>query len=760
MHSSARGRGCNSPGLLTMLQERVVRSFSVRPRRIRTARFAAVALIGIATTQSVCAEQPAGFLRVISSRSDSISGDDVLVDLTDPAGLPWTVRLNGRSVSSAFHRGEQTGHLLALLNGLKLGKNELEVRINGAVRSRLELIDHALAGPIFSGAHQEPFICQTLENGLGPSLDADCSARTKVQYYYKSTTAVDTDLTPRRVQTTDLAPGFKAYDPSAMPPIDVAQTVTSDGRSVPYIVRREIGTLNRAVYDIQFLHQPNTPLPTPWTRPTPGWNGRLLYLVDGGCSAGYRQGTIAGAIGAANEPFVSRGYATATATLNVGGNNCNDRISAETLSMVKENFIKQYGVPVHTIGWGDSGGAINLQLAAQNYPSLLDGLIPYFSFPDETSIFQSVIDCALLDRAFDNSTNDWTEAQKTAVSGFASWRTCADAWGDGKGHPWPVMDPRKLCTPLLSKDAIYNRESNPHGVRCDLYDNEINVFGRNPRTGWAYRPLDNVGVQYGLRAFNRGQIDAEQFIELNEQVGGVDTDGVVIAARTQAEPEAIRNAYDRGLLLTGGGGLSEVPIIEWRVYEDDMANNHDRFRSFVTRARLIAANGSAGNQVLLVYPRYSLLDLARFMDTRRFEAVFAERASELVRQMDHWLDAIAEDGAEGTLSTKVVRDRPADLADGCWGTDGERIVEPATYNGASRCNQLYPPHADPRIAAGGPLTDDILKCALKSVRAEDYSRPVTPEQLARLKVIFPTGVCDYTRQGVGQEITTATWQKF
>jgi hypothetical protein len=52
--------------------------------------------------------------------------------------------------------------------------------------------------------------------------------------------------------------------------------VTSEGRKVRFIVRREIGTINRAVYDIQFLHEPGQPLPTPWSRVTPGWNGRLI----------------------------------------------------------------------------------------------------------------------------------------------------------------------------------------------------------------------------------------------------------------------------------------------------------------------------------------------------------------------------------------------------------------------------------------------------------------------------------------------------
>jgi len=698
---------------------------------------------------------------VISGRPDAVSGSDVLVQLSAPAGLSWRAQLNGREVTASFRPDQRSGNLIALLEGLKLGTNTLEIKSGGVIAQRIDIVDHPLAGPVFSGAHQEPFICQTEATGLGAPLDANCSARTKVQYYYKSTEPADIDLLPSLGPSGGLAPGFKTYDPTAVsPPGDVAQTVTSAGHTVPYIVRREIGTVNRAVYDIQFLHQPGHPLPTPWAYLNPGWNGRLVFLIDGGCGAGYRQGTFHGAVGAANEPFLSQGYATATSTLNVTGNNCNDRVSAETLSMIKEHFIKSYGTPAHTIGWGDSGGAMIQQLTAQNYPGLLDGIIPYFSFPDEASSLQSVADCALLERAFSTSQKPWTAAQKSAVSGFASWRTCIDGWSDGKGHVWPFLDPRQPCAPAIPRHSIYDRISRPKGVRCDLYNNEINIFGRNPQTGLAYRPLDNVGVQYGLLAFNHGRIDAEQFIDLNERIGGFDDDGHIVTARIEAESEALRNAYQRGLVLTGGGGLSDVPIIDWRVYDDDMANQHDLLRSLVTRARLIAANGTAENQVLLVYPRYSVFELVTFWSTRRFEAAFPERARTIVRAMDRWLDAIAADRAEGTLSAKVARDKPADLSDSCWTTDGERVSERAAYDSPGRCHQMYPPYADPRIAAGGPLRDDVLKCTLKPVSASDYAKPLTPEQLARLKEIFPSGVCDYTRPGIGQEITRVTWQHF
>lgn len=41
----------------------------------------------------------------------------------------------------------------------------------------------------------------------------------------------------------------------------------------------------------------------------------------------------------------------------------------------------------------------------------------------------------------------------------------------------------------------------------------VNVYGRDPATGFARRPFDNVGVQYGLAAFNAGAIPFEQFAD-------------------------------------------------------------------------------------------------------------------------------------------------------------------------------------------------------------------------------------------------------
>jgi len=62
--------------------------------------------------------------------------------------------------------------------------------------------------------------------------------------------------------------------------------------------------------------------------------------------------------------------------------------------------------------------------------------------------------------------------------------------------------------------------------------------------------------------------------------------------------------------------------------------------------------------------------------------------------------------------------------------------------------------------AGEPISDDVLKCALKPIDPDDYAGRLTDAELQRLRVLFPEGVCDYSRPGVGQEHAVATWQRF
>jgi len=680
-------------------------------------------------------------LRVISGRADMVTGGDALVE-TNATATKFSATLNGEDISKSFRPGKTAGMLIAHVEGLKTGKNLIEVKsAKGA--AKLELTNYPIAGPVFSGPHQKPFVCQTEQAGLGAPLDEDCTAKTAVTYVYKSTEPPPAGGRGRGGQAPGAPPmGFKPFDASGPRPADIAQTTTSDGKSVDYIVRRERGTINRAIYEIAMLHNPSAPASDPWTS-SAGWNGRLVYSFGGGCAAGYRQGLPGGAV---TDEFLSKGYAVAVSSLNVFGNNCDDVISSETAMMVKEHFIEEFGVPVHTIGTGGSGGAIQQYMMAQNYPGLLDGLMPQVSFPDN-AIFESVIDCSLLDRAFDAMKMPLNDDQKTAISGYATWKTCSAGWmSNGAVTSLANNQVRAAaCNAAIPKTLGFDPAANPNGARCDYFDDLVNVYGKDSKTGAARRALDNVGVQYGLGAFNAKQIGFDQFLELNRVMGGHDVDGNIVPARDVADPAALKIAYQSGRVDTGGGSLATVPILDTRGYFDMSGNLHDRFRSMVIRARLKSSNGSADNMVTLMFPPSGPSPL---------------RPSEMVEAMNQWLDNIDRDTSNASASVKVARDKPSGLTDACWTSEGEKIVETLTFDGKGRCNQLYPAHSDPRIVAGAPLADDILKCALKPIDVKDYTQPLTAEQMMRLKTAFPQGVCDYTRPGVAQQRVEGVWHRY
>jgi hypothetical protein len=69
-------------------------------------------------------------------------------------------------------------------------------------------------------------------------------------------------------------------------------------------------------------------------------------------------------------------------------------------------------------------------------------------------------------------------------------------------------------------------------------------------------------------------------------------------------------------------------------------------------------------------------------------------------------------------------------------------------------------HSDPRFVAGQPLTAEILKCAMKSVDAGDYTPRLTSAQVARLRQVFPDGVCDWSKPGPGASERAGIWQRF
>lgn len=691
-------------------------------------------------------------LQTLSTKPWLITGGDVLVGVSlpensNPAGLQ--IRLNGEAVTDLFREVSSTRRQ-ALLTGLPLGDSTLQADLgNNSAPVNLQLTNYPVSGPVISGQHETPFYCQTEQFALvaggvlGPPLDADCAVAARVDYVYWS--------------STELA--FKPWRifPAGFQPQDVGQISINGGFPVPYIVRVETGTVNRAIYEIAMLHDPASTQPDPWTRSS-RWNGKLVYTHGGGCRGGwYQQGNSTG--GVMREGLFAQGYAVASASFNVFGQNCNDLLASETHIMLKERFIEQYGVPVYTIATGGSGGSYQSHQTADNYPGVFDGIIVSSSFPDVTSatIF-TLADARLLHHYF-SATNPegFTLEQQRAVSGFGVWDAIPNL-SRGAARLDPLYD---FDTALEQQGGEFNipaleslryGATLPDGLRATVYDHTVNVYGTVPNTAIAQRPLDNVGVQYGLAALNAGQITPQQFIDLNRDIGGFDRDMNPAATRHSADVQASKRAIESGRILFGGAGLAITPIIDYRTYTDHVEGGdiHMIVHQYSTRQRLQQANGHADNHVMQVGGAWG------------FTAEQPDLGN-LFRQMDQWLLAIASDRSDSEMQVKVVRNKPASLTDACWDTNGfmrMRINVPQSYAGNSRCNTLYPAYPTPRQVAGAPLANNVVSCHLRPVSPADYSVPFTNEQSAQLRSVFSNGVCDWSLGDATGARYQGTWLSF
>src|SRR5258705_274432 len=174
----------------------------------------------------------------------------------------------------------------------------------------------------------------------------------------------------------------------------LAMTTTTNGLTVPYIVRVERGTMNRGIYDIVVLFDPTRA--EAWTAlsPQPQWNRKVVYSF--GASTGQPRLQFRTEQNWADDNALSRGFMVVDNSLTDSLYNSNRVLNAETLMMMKEHIVDSYGEILFTMGNGCSGGSIQQNTAASIYPGLLDGIQPSCDFPDAITTGLEVTDCVLL----------------------------------------------------------------------------------------------------------------------------------------------------------------------------------------------------------------------------------------------------------------------------------------------------------------------------------------------------------------------------
>ena len=401
------------------------------------------------------------------------------------------------------------------------------------------------------------------------------------------------------------------------------------------------------------------------------WNHKLLTRFGPNTAPHHSQPSASPVI---DDKALSRGFMVANNGLQIHGENTNDVVSTEAFMMLKEHIIESYGRVRYTIAEGCSGGSYQLMDAAM-YPGLLDGLQPNCTYVDLWTTASDVFDCGLLVHYFSGTAPGGPPAAHwaPAIDGHKEPSNCA-AW-DATFYSY--SDPTNADHCNLDPSLVYHPETNPGGVRCTIADYMKSIFGLRPPSQWtepekkigrgfANLPWGNEGVQYGLVALRSGQITPDEFVDLNQKIGGMTIDGKPQAARSVVDENTASIAYRSGAVMDAPW-VEDVPIIDLRAYNES-AEIHTTGNSVKLRARLDRANGHHDNQITWTWNNgVPIVGVGPPKDI--------ELKSFLL--IDKWLSRIEADKRDIPKARKVVLNKPRDAVDACF-------VELARPGGARR----------------------------------------------------------------------------
>jgi hypothetical protein len=722
----------------------------------------------VCALQAVAAVPPPEIL-VLSNRADLISGGDALVEIKlPPIYHPPVAKVTLNGVpANQFFALRPNGRYMGVVSGLKDGTNVLVAQAPGGPAAQITITNHPIGGPVFAGPQLQPWICATRVAttvtvvGNPGSTPPTATATTKVSglnddptddkcdtpptytYFYQPVALQGSNCT---FATSGANACFTQYaGPAGRPPDSAIADFTNDrGVTVKSLIRVERGSINRTIYTLVSFYDP-LDANTPWAPPK-GWNGKLVWQFGPSAAVSrFEQAPARSLFDASGSVGLPRGFMIATASLTDHGTNSNDTLAAETVMMVKERIIENYGEIRYTIGDGCSGGSIMQQSIASAYPGLLNGIQPQCSFPDTFTTFIEIADCGELQAHYYLTPNGsaLSTAQRSAINGHKNTGFCA-AWISAF---LPAGDPTRAanCGSGFPASLVYNKTTNPLGIRCDGNDHDVALLGTFVDTDGitkAIPEIDNVGIQYGLKALRDGVIAAEEFVRLNEGAGGYDADLVWSPTRRASITSDMAHTYYIAGLVSDGRQLAKVPIIDLRGNEAAAGDIHANWRPFAVRDRLDRDHGGHANQLIW-----------EFNSSSGSSAPGAALTREAFLTMDEWLAAIEADTSSDPIEVKVVNNKPAGTVDFCLTTTGATDAQLSSMLALDDPACPVKHETTPRQVSGGPVAENVFKCSLTGLNFTDpvYGGTIfTTTQMARLAAVFPDGVCDWNAPGVGQ----------
>ncbi len=291
---------------------------------------AGCALAGLGTS-AADARVGAPRIEVLSNRADLVSGGDALVRVTLPRRVRASrLRLTAgrRNVTRVLKR---TGprRLEGVVTGMPVGRVPLTARIRGKRRrnrsaAKLYVRNHPLGGPTFAGPQIKPWACQET------AKDPQCNEAPSFRYLYLPKGAPRQGAAlPGTNSNSGNTGSFQPYDPKNPPSSDnIDSTTTTDGVTVPFIVRLETGYIDRDQYAIAVLFDPSKP----WapTAPQRQFNRRMVVTHGFSCETEYKTGEAPSVL---DPKVLGGGFAVMAHALDPAGHNCNLLTQAESLVM-------------------------------------------------------------------------------------------------------------------------------------------------------------------------------------------------------------------------------------------------------------------------------------------------------------------------------------------------------------------------------------------------------------------------------------------